>query len=533
MIVNNLNYVVSGNKIIDSVSFSLNPKDKIALVGPNGAGKSTLLKLICGLLKKESGSIKTNNEIVSYLKQEIDYEDYNLTIEEYIKKDTNLAFLEERLDYLQSNLTDDNMNEYSNVLNDYLILDGYNFDTNLKAVMNGLNIKESLDTKIYTLSGGEKMKVLLSALLLKNSDIILLDEPTNNLDLAAIKWLENYLRTCNKEVILISHDEELLNNIANKIFELNNGSLKEYNLKYNEYLKEKELEYEKLQSDYIKAKEQKDKLKKQLQKAKTWANHGYSAKSSDNDKIAFNYSKERTNSGNISKLSKALDNIEVPYFEEKKHIDFTFDFDEEKGSKDIELIDLVCGYSNFKTPEINLFIPYGTKLMISGSNGSGKSTLIKTLIKELEPINGRVILGADIKIGYISQDTIFANDESTIINFLTKDQDNIDISYLFTLLDKFNIDYDDKDKKYNILSPGERTRVNLVKIALNKINVLVLDEITNHLDKDALELIYELINSFKGTIISISHNRKYNSILNADMELDIENGHVKKLTKTL
>lgn len=178
------------------------------------------------------------------------------------------------------------------------------------------------------------------------------------------------------------------------------------------------------------------------------------------------------------------------------------------------------------TSPINLQIDFGSKISISGSNGCGKTTLIKTIMGLLKPLSGKCIIGNDVKIGYISQDTIFEDNDETILEFLTKNVSNIDYSVIYMLLDKFNFEYDDRNKKYKNLSPGERTRVNLIKIALNKINVLILDEVTNHLDKEALDIIYELIKNYNGTIISISHNRKYNEILNADFEFNIENNLV-------
>lgn len=223
--------------------------------------------------------------------------------------------------------------------------------------------------------------------------------------------------------------------------------------------------------------------------------------------------------------------IDIPKFEKNMSINFFFQFDDKRGNKTIVLEDLICGYDNFQTPSLNLVIDFGTKLQILGKNGTGKTTLINTILKFQKPLSGKMIVGSDAKIGYISQDTLISNQEDTILDFLIKDTDNYDLSFIFTLLDKFNISYDDRNKKYNSLSPGERTRVNLAKIALNKINILILDEVTNHLDKSALDLIYELIRTYEGTIISISHNRKYNEILNPDMILDISNGLIMKNDK--
>lgn len=533
MLVKKLKITIKNKKILNNISFSLNDGDKIGLVGINGSGKSTLLKALSNDIPIDSGSVKLNEQSIGYLKQEIISEYNEYSIIEYIKKEVGIDKLESKLHDLENNLTEENMEEYGNILNDFLAIDGYNFEDNLKMIISGLKINESLDSKIKILSGGEKIKVLLATLLIQNNDILLLDEPTNNLDIEAIEWLENYLKNSNKKMIIVSHDETFLENITNKIFELDNGSLTEYNMKYSDYLIEKENEYNKQFEEYTKAKEQKERLKKQINKAKEWSNKGTNKKAhNDNDKIANNFAKERTNSSNISKLTRTLENLEVPDFEEKKPINFFFNFDNDKGKKDIILKDLECGYDTFKTPIINLSIPFGTKVMISGKNGSGKTTLIKTLLNEISPLSGNIIIGSDAKIGYISQDTLNNIDNNhTILSYLTDNKVDIDLSLVFILLDKFNISYDDKDKKYSSLSPGERTRVNLIKIALDKINILILDEITNHLDKEAIDLIYELVTQYDGTIISISHNRKFNEILDADVDINIENGMIEYLDK--
>ena len=172
--------------------------------------------------------------------------------------------------------------------------------------------------------------------------------------------------------------------------------------------------------------------------------------------------------------------------------------------------------------------------MISGGNGSGKTTLIKTILGKLSAVSGKVNIGNGVRIGYISQNTLEANTDESIYTYITSDIVEKDSTQIFTLFAKLNFDYNDRNKPYNILSPGERTRINIIKLILNNINVLILDEVTNHLDKDGLDIIYELISSYPGTIISISHNRKYNEILNADIELNIGNGLVnyRKLIKS-
>ena len=185
------------------------------------------------------------------------------------------------------------------------------------------------------------------------------------------------------------------------------------------------------------------------------------------------------------------------------------------------------------TPEINLLIPFGSRVNITGGNGSGKTTLIKTILGQIDPVTGEIRIGNDARIGYISQNTLDEQTGDSIYTYLTKEKTDIDKAFVFVLLNKFSINYDDKDKPYSSLSPGERTRVNLAKLALDNINVLILDEVTNHLDKEALDLVYELVRDYGGTVISISHNRKYNEQLNPDIDLDIKTGAViqKHLTK--
>lgn len=528
MKVNNLKKQINGKKVLDDISFSLNPGDKIGLVGANGVGKSTLLKVLSNSIEKDSGKISLNDETIGYLKQEIPSEYGNNTIAEYIKKDTGVYDLEKKLHSLESNLNENNMEEYGNVLNVFLNMDGYSFDDNLNTILSGLKLNKDINQTISNLSGGEKIKVLLADLLMQNTNILLLDEPTNNLDLEAIEWLENTLKNSKKEMIIVSHDEVFLNNIVNKIFELENGKIKEYNMTYNNYLIEKKHEYEVLKLEYEKNQEEKLKLKKEIQKAKEWVNKGENKKAhNDNDKIANNFAKERTKSSNVSKLTDKLKKMNDTKFIEKEPIDVFFSIDEDNGNKDIILENLICGYDNFQTPIINLTIPFGTKLNIVGGNGSGKTTLIKTILKRLEPKQGSVLIGSSAKIGYISQNTLENNSDETVIEYLTKNINNVDSSFVYTLLSKFNISYDERNRMYKTLSPGERTRVNLVKLALNKTNILILDEVTNHLDKDALDLIYELAHTYRGTIISISHNRKYNEILNPNLILDIKTGKVK------
>ena len=529
MIVKNLSKSFNSNKILDNISFVLEDNDKVCLIGNNGAGKSTLLKILNGDINYDSGNINYNDESIGMLMQEIDIEDYDLTIIDYIKKKTNILLLEEKLHKLEENLNDSNLEEYGNVLDLYLKLDGYNFENNINILLNGLGLNKDLNKKVKELSGGEKIKVLLTILLLSNPDIMLLDEPTNNLDIDGITYLENYLVKLNKKMIIVSHDEEFLNNISNKIFELNQGKLTEYKMPYYEYLDYKKKEYKRNLEKYNSINEKKEELKSRIKEAEKWSNKGVNKKKKDNDKIAANFAKEQTKktSGNISKLKRELEKEENIDFKKKEKVSFDVNFTNEKGNKDIVINDLVCGYENFKTNKINLNIPFGMRVRIDGKNGTGKSTFIKTLLSRIDKVSGNIIKGNEVKFGYISQDTLIEDNNKTIYEYLTEEMDEVNNGLLFTVLDKFNISYEDRNKKYSKLSPGERTRVNLAKLSIDEVNVLVLDEITNHLDMEALNLIYDMLGSFKGTIISISHNRKFNEILSPDITYNISSSKIE------
>ena len=298
---------------------------------------------------------------------------------------------------------------------------------------------------------------------------------------------------------------------------------------------EKQKEYTHALEAYENAKEKKSKINQEINTAQKWVSKGMKKKSSDNDKIAANYQKEQTKktAGKISRLNKELDEVEIDSdFRKKEKITFFLKQDISKGNKDIKLEDLVCGYDSFHTDAVDLTIPFGSKVLIEGSNGVGKTTLMKTITGGLKPISGNVIIGSSAKIGYISQNTYddFSEDD-TIYTFLTKEK-TIDKGYLFTLLDKFNISYEDKDKKYKELSPGMRTRVNLARLALEDINILLLDEVTNHLDIEAIKIIEEVIDTFKGTIICITHNRNFKSKLNADLVINMQKPNLSKNNKS-
>lgn len=522
MIVNNLSYEINSKAMLSDVSFTVNEGDKVGLLGKNGSGKTTLLKIIMGEIESNKGTIDLQNEKVAILKQEIEKKYNNYTIIDYLKEVCKINKIEKEMENF--NFETDDINHYYSLLERFNDLDGYNFTYKVEKSIKDINLKKDINSKISMLSGGEKIKLLIIELVLQNADFLLLDEPTNNLDANTIGFLKDFLKNSKRKMIIISHDEDFLDEIINRVFYLEDGKLSIFNMNYSEYLKQKENEYNQNMLEYENAIIEKNKLKNRLQKAKEWENKGLNKKAhNDNDKKANDYAKEKTKNSQISKLNKEIKNLDIPKFKYKLELDYFFNFNEDKGNKDINLNDLVIGYKKFNIGPINVSIPFGTKLSIVGSNGTGKTTLIKTILGEIPVIEGKINIGNSINFGYISQETFLEHkDDIDIYNYITEGQEEIDKSLIFNILNKFDISYSDRNKKYNLLSPGERTRVNLAKFAVNNTNVIILNEPTNHLDVEGISVIYDLIKSYKGTIISISHNKKYNKILNPNKILNIE-----------
>lgn len=529
MIVSNLSYEIAGKKILDNVSFSINKGDKIGLIGKNGVGKTTLLKILSGEIIGYSGNIVDVGR-VGILKQEIELKYMNYSVIDYLRKVCGIEELEKIIEGYEAFGT----TKYFEAIEKYNEIDGYIFDTNVVKSLRKLNMLDCFNDKVSKLSGGEKIKVLITELLLKNSDIILLDEPTNNLDTKTIEYLKDTLKHLGKSLIVVTHDEAFLSEIVNRVFVLEDGKITEYNVGYEEYLSLKENEYNNNMLEYEKAIKEKQNIKKRIQRAKQWSNIGQNKKAhNDNDKKANDYAKDRTKSSDISKLSRQLEKMEIPDFKYKEELDYFFRFDEDRGNKDIVLNNLVSGYASyesrcFKTPEVNTTIKFGEKVSIVGSNGTGKTSLLKTILGKIPPISGSVQIGNSVKIGYISQDTYIKDekDDTTIFEYITEGNDKVDKTFIFNVLNKFDIPYEKRNDKYNLLSPGERVRVNLAKFASTNTNIIILDEPTNHLDIEGISIIYDLIKSYNGTIISVSHNKKYNEILKPDKIIYIETGEV-------
>ncbi len=532
----NVSKSFSGKTILSNISFTIDYGEKAGLIGSNGVGKSTLLKIISGQVHQDSGEVNVNSkESIGYFKQEFEIAEENQSVVAFVKSYVGIDKLEERLNELQDELDGDEgkIEEFCTIQEEYMNLDGYNFDFKLDSILNGLNIMTSVrNKKIKELSGGQKGKIILAAVLLKGAELLLLDEPTNNLDIKSIEWLESYLKSIDVPCLIVSHDRRFLNAVTTKTLEINffDKTLTSYPGNYEQYREFRNVEEKKQIALYEAQQEQKEELRDSIRQKKDWASKGRKQGVKDNDKYTRGYERDRS-SGLASKAKKIekqiekLDIVERPRIKEKLKININFS--KIKGSTLVYTENLVCGYPNgFQTSPITMEVKFGEKIIIIGENGSGKSTLIKTMFSGLEKIGGTLEIGTGLNIGYISQDTKIDTDFN-LEQFVMSSVDSSkvdDMSKIYTTLAQFNFTYEERHKKYSILSPGERTRARLAVFSLLDINTLVFDEPTNHLDIEALESLEEVITSFEGTVIAISHDREFISRVHPDRIYKMENG---------
>ena len=522
--VNKLSKSFGFGELFKNVSFSLNEGETISIVGPNGCGKSTLLKLITGEQRADGGSVFIKKGVkVAYLDQvSADKVDDRKVID--ILKDafTEINNMNATLKYYENLMQnpaedyDKTLEKYCKLVEEFSRLGGYDVDVEIGAVCSGLNIKKELFNRNYTsLSGGEKTLIQLAKALLQKPDLLLLDEPTNHLDIERIEWLESYIKSFKGACVIVSHDRYFLDKMSNKILDLTNVEPKIYNTNYTGYLKERERDFEKQLSAY---KDQQLVIKRLREQIKYFSEMGM-AKDSP---TLLNRAKAMQ-----TQLSRILDNkIEKPI--EPRKIRLAFDREKKSSKRVFETKNLTVF-----TPDgrkilngINFIITQGERVALIGENGSGKTTFLKTLLGTQELRHeGEVIIGPSVKIGYLPQIISFENDKFTILNYF-KDEASVGEEQARRILASFQFYKDDVEKKVKNLSGGERIRLRLAVLLQQKLNCLVFDEPTNHIDISTKEVLEKALNDFSGTILFVSHDRYFINKL-ADKVVEFKNGTIK------
>ena len=500
--VNNISVSFGGTTLFSDVTFSINENDKIALMGKNGAGKSTLLKIIAGVGKPTTGNVSgPKDAVIAYLPQHLLTKD-NMTVfeetskafEEVYQMRDELEELNEQLNIRTDYETDDYMKlieRVSELSEKFYSIEETNYDAEVEKVLKGLGFERSdFNRQTSEFSGGWRMRIELAKILLKKPDLILLDEPTNHMDIESIEWLEDFLINQAKAVIVISHDRAFVDNITNRTIEVTMGKIYDYKAKYSHYL---ELRKER-RLHQLKAYEEQQRF------------------IADNQEFIDRFKGTYSKTLQVQSRVKMLEKLEIIEIDEVDNSALRLKFppSPRSGTYPVIVEDLTKSYGDHLVfQNANMVIERGQKVAFVGKNGEGKSTMIKAFMGEID-IEGTLKVGHNAKIGYFAQNQAALLDEELTV-FETIDQIAVgDVRVkIKDLLGAFMFSGDDTTKKVKVLSGGEKTRLAMIKLLLEPVNVLILDEPTNHLDMKTKDIIKDALQDFDGTLILVSHDRDF------------------------
>lgn len=502
-----------GNTIFSNISFSVPDNARIGLVGPNGAGKTTLLKIMTGQQEPTSGQFTINKGLkVGYIAQENGLDEDKTIWDEMLTVFNDLIEKNKKITKMQEQIADhpedeDLLKRYDQLAYDFEQEGGFTYQAEIKSILNGFNFKENTWNKVIgTLSGGEKTRLAFVKLLLQKPPVLLLDEPTNYLDLDTLDWLEAFLKNYQGAIITVSHDQYFLDHLANQIFELNFGKLTTFKGNYSQYVKERELMDSQQEAAYEKQQEKIKKEEEFIQKNLVRASTTKRAQSR-------------------RKVLDKMERIKPPKHKQKVRINFT---SERPSGKEVLIAkDLTIGYPDkVMVSDIDFQVNKNDRVAIIGPNGIGKSTLLKTIMKKLEPKGGSIKYGASLDIGYYDQELQSLDPSKTVLDTIwdrhktmpEKDVRSILASFLFTA--------EDIDKTVGQLSGGQKARLTLTVLSLEKDNFLLMDEPTNHLDIEAKEVLEEALDNYDGTLLFVSHDRYFINEL-ANKIISVRDGHAK------
>jgi ATP-binding cassette subfamily F protein 3 len=501
--VNDIAVEFSGTTLFSDVTFAINENDKIALMGKNGAGKSTLLKIVAGQSKPTRGNISAPKEaVIAYLPQHLLASDDCTVMEETSKAFAEVLDMKKEIDEINEQLTirtDYESDAYmkliervSELSEKFYAIEEVNYEAEVEKVLKGLGFeRKDLNRPTKEFSGGWRMRIELAKILLKKPDLILLDEPTNHLDMDSIQWLEDFLVNQAKAVMVISHDRAFVDNITNRTIEVTMGRIYDYKAKYSHYLELRKDRRVHQQKAY-------DEQQKMIAE-----NQGFI------DRFRGTFSKTESVQSRVKMLEKIVP-IEVDEVDNSA-LKLKFPPSVRSGQYPVIVKDLHKSYGdNVIFKDANIVIERGEKVAFVGKNGEGKSTMIKAIMKEIEINSGSVEIGHNAQIGYFAQNQAALLDEKATI-FETIDDIAVgDVrTQIKNILGAFMFQGDDITKKVKVLSGGEKTRLAMIKLLLEPVNLLILDEPSNHLDMKTKDIIKDALRDFDGTLILVSHDRDF------------------------
>jgi ATPase subunit of ABC transporter with duplicated ATPase domains len=491
------------DKIFENVTFDVKTKDKIALIGRNGTGKTTLMKILAGFEGYAGQVHKRKGLTIGYLEQIPNYEDENTVIdilnkafEDVHEIKLQMEQLEKTFEFLSGEELSLAVKKYGEIHELYEISGGYNINEKINKIMNGLEINEEMQKREFNLlSGGEKTRVILGKILLEEPELLLLDEPSNHLDIKSVEWLEEYLNSYEGTMVIVSHDRYFLDRVANKIIELESDGVQIYYGNYTKYATEKELRFLQAIKEYENQQKKIKRMEEQIQRYRIWG------EMRDSDKM-YKRAKE---------LEKRLEKIELVKkpIVDKKTADFNIKGVTRTG-REVIIVNNISKKFGMKKLFGNLSFTlfYKDSMCILGENGTGKSTILKIILNEISSDQGFVKLGSNVKIGYLPQEVCFDREDISIVDYFSYYY-GISISEARKELAKILFTSEDVFKHINTLSGGEKSRLKLGMLIYEKVNTLILDEPTNHLDIESREILEENLINYEGTILFVSHDRYF------------------------
>lgn len=501
--VNGLTKSFSGTDILNNVKLEVQHRDRVALVGRNGAGKSTLLKIIAGEMSADSGDLIVPKDIrIGYLEQHSGIDSVLTVWEEMMTVFEPLHSIERRLRSLEGLMADpsvyDNPSDYERVIKEYDALQiefkdsgGYQYESDTRSVLHGMRFyPEDYSKNVNLLSGGQKTRLALAKMLLSKPDLLILDEPTNHLDIETLGWLEKYLVSYEGAILIVSHDRYFLDEIVTIVYEVSRKKVAKFTGNYSAYLDEKAKNYERDQKLYVKEMGEKAKLEDFVQRNIARASTSKMAKSR-------------------RKTLEKTDWMGSPDGDEKS-ANFTFSIDRPSGNDVLALEDVAVGYDSIPVSTgIGMRVYKQDRIALIGPNGVGKSTILKTIVKSQEPLAGKIRYGTNVQFGYYDQEQATLIGTGTVLQELWDDWPTMNEKDVRSVLGRFLFTGEDVEKPVTSLSGGEKARLSLAKLMLQKSNTLILDEPTNHLDLDSKEILENALDDFPGTLIFVSHDRYF------------------------
>jgi macrolide transport system ATP-binding/permease protein len=526
--VNNITKSYENNIVLNNVSFTIVDGMKAGLVGANGSGKSTLLRVIAGLESRDSGQISYPlSPVIGYLPQYLPHFSGRTIDELIIESAGELRKVENRLRQLAQDMAickegqlDSLLEEYGEISRKFQACGGYEIDYRINKILEGLGIGY-LDRSLFmdTLSGGEKTRVNLATILLKSPDVLLFDEPTNNLDSCSMEWLETYLTGYKGAAVVASHDRQFLNNIVNEIYEIDEHShqLKKYNGDYDAYKLAKDAERIKWEDDYRSQQEEISELKRRIKVAASAVRpSGRKSKLRDNDKFIPHFKGQRVDKSASHVIHDAEEHLgrilKNPISRPPKPLRFKATFKSQciRSKEVVRATDIIKFFGDRSILQgITFSLRYDSRVVITGFNGTGKTTLLRILANMDSAYSGTVTYAPGVRIGFLSQEPEPVDSEKTALEYYSHDIDGCMDDFIFGLVTCGLFRHEDLNKKVGQISLGQLRKLQIARMIATEPNVLILDEPTNHISLDVLESFESAIAEFQGPVLSVSHDRRF------------------------